>query len=847
MKVIIEATASPAVYKELGATATLRAEAIKGFTGSGGELVPPGNGNGKFYLEVPITITADEMLIPSFEIDSTEDAMPWDSAVLGDVPGYRFTIVTARGKKIPYMPQCRIRALTDNDTSFTWSELRSHNLTFRRRDTRSDAVINEDQVDWKIDDALGSRGYASETNLGVIGLVDDPIDPENPIALGPNSPQVAGGFVIYGSKYDSLNEAIAAITTLGGGTIVVDAPLPVTADVATDALISLRFEGQGILTAASAKIVTIVGPLVAPPIHIFGTNITAAFDGNRFRPYWFLEWFGGKSDGVTENRDFIHAMFTAIRTTEHIVDGEIVGGGRWLLPANTNYLYSPTGSYADSLDCFSQEASNIIIEGSGWSSVITCGGNFGLRFGLAYQTQETLSGAGARPWPVPAFAEFNDVTIGASSITLDSAGDSSLFAVGDVVYLQSGDAAPATGHSPYAFEFNEISAINAGSGIITLRHGVRHTFDSNDASYPPRIVKLPVAPKDIRLKNLRITRDASQPNTILDFGNTRDVTVRGCWLQGLFYTSYAAGVLFENNLIEQNELTNTSSFDIGDAAQDQSFKNNIIQHQGAYGVLIGGSFENITIERNAISGYARNSASGSAIFMGGMLRTRPPKGIRIINNDIVLDTATANGILVQNADGPIIEGNRIRGNLTAVGSAGIALVETVSKWRISGNDVVITGSNAAALFIKASDAADIITQGAAINNTLHGPAYGILLSNGGAGDIEKNQFALNDLAGSTARYRTNGYNDNTLDGISVTNMRGKTTISDATDAVLVPFDPDEDNTDYYVTITPSARTGTPAAGSEEWRITKQTDGFVIRLVAAPGVGNSVTFDWKVSR
>ncbi len=186
MKVVIESINAPALWQEGGASAVLRVEAIKGFTTSLGQFVPPSSGN-KVWLEVPIPITAEEPLIPSFEIDSTDDCYPWDSDVTGDVPGYKFTIITSKKKIIPYFPRCRVPTLADGDPSITWIELRALNRA-RKRQVIPQRFIPESVVQAWIQSAVGALNRGSETNTGIVALTEDAVDPIFPIAVGANDP-----------------------------------------------------------------------------------------------------------------------------------------------------------------------------------------------------------------------------------------------------------------------------------------------------------------------------------------------------------------------------------------------------------------------------------------------------------------------------------------------------------------------------------------------------------------------------------------------------------------------------------------------------------------------------------
>ncbi len=78
------------------------------------------------------------------------------------------------------------------------------------------------------------------------------------------------------------------------------------------------------------------------------------------------------------------------------------------------------------------------------------------------------------------------------------------------------------------------------------------------------------------------------------------------------------------------------------------------------------------------------------------------------------------------------------------------------------------------------------------------------------------------------------------------NKHGKETISGASTSVVVNFSATESTSTYAVRFAVISYTGTPAAGSFNATSSSQlTTGFTLNLVAAPGVGNSVTVLWEV--
>lgn len=101
---------------------------------------------------------------------------------------------------------------------------------------------------------------------------------------------------------------------------------------------------------------------------------------------------------------------------------------------------------------------------------------------------------------------------------------------------------------------------------------------------------------------------------------------------------------------------------------------------------------------------------------------------------------------------------------------------------------------------------------------------------------------------------TDPYNMTGLQGLSgvfgtqANNLRGQVTVSGAATTGTATFATAETNATYFVELTPTASTGTPAAGSNRvLSVAKNAANFVVTVEAAPGVGNTVTFDWKLTR
>lgn len=185
MKRIIEAINAPSIWKYGGSAFKLRIYADSSFKTSDGQFILQGHRNGSVdcYLEIDCSVTADVPLIPSFEIDSTEDALINKNA------RYSAILVTQGGKKIPFLDNFAVPA-TDGPPAIAWPALELHNgaVQFQRE---ASTTLTLGQIESLISIAVGLLNKASETNLGVVALSDDPSDPNFPIALSASSPRVA--------------------------------------------------------------------------------------------------------------------------------------------------------------------------------------------------------------------------------------------------------------------------------------------------------------------------------------------------------------------------------------------------------------------------------------------------------------------------------------------------------------------------------------------------------------------------------------------------------------------------------------------------------------------------------
>jgi hypothetical protein len=83
--------------------------------------------------------------------------------------------------------------------------------------------------------------------------------------------------------------------------------------------------------------------------------------------------------------------------------------------------------------------------------------------------------------------------------------------------------------------------------------------------------------------------------------------------------------------------------------------------------------------------------------------------------------------------------------------------------------------------------------------------------------------------------------------IKGTQQSGRFTIAETDDEATITLDPPLADAEYRVLITPSDFSGTPLIDAFTLiRVTRAADAFAVLLFAAPGAGNTITFDYLVT-
>lgn len=211
MKVIVEAQNTPNVW-QISGTAQLRTFANQPFDTFHGQYVPKGSANeGDLYLPVDCDTSAEQLLIPSHEVDSTEDSITNPNATYTSV-----LWTPQRGIIKPeFLANYRVPATLPNQT---WPLLRLHKAA--RIPLRITNTYNSEQIESLIAVALTFLRTGSPTQIGMLALQDPAVDPAFPIALGPNSPQAA--------RAHGLAQLVEGVATVITSTVLANSTIQLT-------------------------------------------------------------------------------------------------------------------------------------------------------------------------------------------------------------------------------------------------------------------------------------------------------------------------------------------------------------------------------------------------------------------------------------------------------------------------------------------------------------------------------------------------------------------------------------------------------------------------------------------
>lgn len=190
-------------------------------------------------------------------------------------------------------------------------------------------------------------------------------------------------------------------------------------------------------------------------------TLTAAIALKETRRFFNVLDYGAVGDAATDNRAFLQAAIDA---------AESAGGGVVWFPKGV-YLMT---DYTDTTGGMRQQlvvgGDGVVLMGEGRQSIIrssvsnarplTYLGHAKGRAGSTWQTYEAYSAT--------VYAPSGSILQGAVSITLATPAQAANFAVGDAVFIRTGQCTANATPEPDA-EINEVSSVNTSTGVIGLR------------------------------------------------------------------------------------------------------------------------------------------------------------------------------------------------------------------------------------------------------------------------------------------------------------------------------------------------------------------------------------------
>ena len=437
--------------------------------------------------------------------------------------------------------------------------------------------------------------------------------------------------------------------------------------------------------------------------------------------------YGADSTGAADSKPAFDAACTQIAAN---------GGGNLWVPTGI-YRYDSSSSFSDT-ETFCKETSNVTIYGDGpTASVISFTGAKGLVLGLGRADMNRLcttppnTGCSTPAYGLPAYYLFNNVSSG-WSITMTTPSDASNFTAGSIVFLESGDASPGTGHPPVHFEYNQVVSANATTGVVVFKNQLSASYDSSQWPYVPMIAKIAVV-QNVTVRDLGFTSNHVS-SVILNTEGTLNTTIDNCNFTAVsggepeVWNSYSWQTLIKNSTFSgvkgdlgdagaywtftRNKINNTTSTWSGSGAgRDWIFDGNDVTSSSIF-ILGSSSYQfrraqitnnkfhldnagafpsgavtaysdSAVITGNLCDGYAARGNSGACVtLLTGAANTE-------ISNNVTNNSTLATGILLQSgASGAKIHDNQLNQNAT-----GISIQSGASSNSIGCNKYIGTGSN----------------------------------------------------------------------------------------------------------------------------------------------------------
>ena len=445
-------------------------------------------------------------------------------------------------------------------------------------------------------------------------------------------------------------------------------------------------------------------------------------------PIYDVRAYGAKGNGTANDTVAIGKAMDAAKAA---------GGGSVFFPKGTYRFVMPEMNYNLYTKYFTNEGSNITVFGTGDGSVLQFESDIGQGLTLGYM-RAGVNGycnsmvpfdCNTSAWDVPkgggfpVLYHFQPATVGSKTITVIckqnpttgvcSGGSAAAdFTPGMEVRLQSGDNSPTSGHPAQHYEYNQILSVSGS--VITLATPLDDFYDNQDAAWPPYISVVSVLPKNIVIRDLKITRTTCRPHPeacsdfdglLINPGSTRNVlfervTIVGVGPKSAWWNSTAEGFTVRDSIWD-----NMPS-DLGDMAYNFTLDHNIWKNSPDRTIQVGSTLRNYRITNNYFLLKGVGCCDAAINLNSSNAAGHPSRGVEILNNHIQLAaTQYGCGITMYAINDALISGNTITGPNTPAGDGGHCGVGISggNNIRVANNMVNVSGNQTVGVGIGNAD------------------------------------------------------------------------------------------------------------------------------------------------
>jgi hypothetical protein len=444
-------------------------------------------------------------------------------------------------------------------------------------------------------------------------------------------------------------------------------------------------------------------------------------------PIYDVRAYGAKGDGVANDTAAIQRTMDAVKAA---------GGGSVFFPKGTFRYVNPATSYYGTTMTLTNEGSNVTVFGTGDSSVIQWENPVGQGLALALPRTAVNTvcdslvpfvcdfSAFSPAWgPPPVLKQFQPAVAGSKTITLVTYSDASFYSPGMDLRLQSGDNSPHTGHPAQHFEYNQVVSANPGNGVIALAEPLDDSYDLQDPAWPPFAMIVTVLPKNILIRDLKITHGDANA-VVLMLGGVRNVVLERVSIVGKGNNSnwYNGGT--EGLTIRDSVFDNMVS-DLGDGGYNMTLDHNIFKNSPGRTIQAGSSLRSYRITNNTVELNSTACCDSGINITSANVPNRPGSKVVISGNRIRMPTAQyGSGVQVIGVNDVLITGNTVTGPGVSDGAQAGISVGMTNNARVTNNMVSLKGSG---------------TTGVGINNQ-NGPTTGVVVE-GNTFNVQK--FGVN--------------------------------------------------------------------------------------------------------